>query len=71
MHSFYSPIFVGFTEKVFHVLSPGLDQGSSRAFCLIWHFAALPLDFSLRGNDRWLVVTALYELVNVVELRGH
>jgi len=50
---------------------PGLDQGSSRAFCLISHFAASPLDFSLRGNDRWLVVTALYELVNVVELRGH
>jgi len=44
---------------------PGLDQGSSRAF------ASSPLDFSLRGNDRWLVVTALYELVNVVELRGH
>lgn len=50
---------------------PGLDQGSSLAFCLISHFAALPLDSSLRGNDMWLVVTALYELVNVVELRGH
>ena len=50
---------------------PGLDQGSSRAFCLISHFAASPLDSSLRGNDMWLVVTALYELVNVVELRGH
>jgi len=50
---------------------PGLDQGSSRAFCLISHFAASPLDSSFRGNDMWFVVTALYELVNVVELSGH
>ena len=49
----------------------GLDQGSSRAFYLISHLAASPLDSSLRGNDRCLVVTALYELVNVVELSGH
>jgi len=50
---------------------PGLDHGSSRAFCLISHFAASPPDSSLHGTDRWFVATALDELVNVVELRGH